>query len=781
MSPHVTAPVSARRGGAVRVAELVVVLLAVRALGLPEPRMPALTVDPSYQVALNRAFLDGLQFGRDIVFTFGPLGFLHVPMFDPALQGLQVVFGVLLGTVVGANLVVLSRQAGRTAWLVLAPAPLALLLMIHDPDGRLFVACGLIGLVALSGRRVAPAWLLLGDVALLAVIALIKFTFFLLASGIVIVMAAADLARGRRAGAVVPVAYAAMVCALWVAAGQEVAAFPEFVRGGLEIARTYSEAMAVPGPALEPLLFLTAAASLAAAVLRTERPDGVWRGVPHVVVLGAVLFLLFKSGFTRHLYHRETAVTGIAALALVYASASWGRGDRIVRVLCGAALVAATLGLGVSPHASIYAAKLTPAGLGHAFGGNAWRVEEVVRGWEDSRRRWTATRTRLAREHPLPVVATGTVDVLSDGQAMLLAHDGVTWRPRPTFQPYQATSTALQERNAEGLRRRGADVLLADLDTIDGRWPMLDLGRSLPELLRWYDVTPLATEFLVLTRRAAPRTVTLAPLGSVTVPLGGSVRLPDVSRGRPLWATVEVEPTWLGRLAAVVFRVPEVALEVTLVGGETRRHRLVPAMARSGFLLSPLVEHPNALGELFSWDRTRLLGSFVVTAMRIVPAAPGARFFAPSVRVELARLEFATQEVAPPSTDEGTEVPLRLIHVYHARVASEGARLRIDASGGDPFVSFLLAPPSTVTAARELVLDVIMPHADMFQVFTGRRPFVEDRSMRFQLGPGVHRVRVPLPLADGWILARVDPGTRPGVYDVGVRMAATLSERHGPR
>ena len=40
------------------------------------PLAPANELDASWRMALGKFFHDGLQFGRDVVFTYGPLGFL---------------------------------------------------------------------------------------------------------------------------------------------------------------------------------------------------------------------------------------------------------------------------------------------------------------------------------------------------------------------------------------------------------------------------------------------------------------------------------------------------------------------------------------------------------------------------------------------------------------------------------------------------------------------------------------------------------------------------------
>ncbi|HEX5431447.1 MAG TPA: hypothetical protein VFW83_05745, partial [Bryobacteraceae bacterium] len=58
-------------------------LLGFYVLPGPAPLAPGL--DPSWQAALTEAFLHHLQFGKDIVFTHGPWGFLNRPRGNPSI------------------------------------------------------------------------------------------------------------------------------------------------------------------------------------------------------------------------------------------------------------------------------------------------------------------------------------------------------------------------------------------------------------------------------------------------------------------------------------------------------------------------------------------------------------------------------------------------------------------------------------------------------------------------------------------------------------------------
>src|SRR5215831_10830070 len=67
------------------VTSLSIFLLLLFLYVLPPPYPIRAGVDWSWQTALTNAFLDGAQFGRDFVFTYGPWGFIAEPRGDPRI------------------------------------------------------------------------------------------------------------------------------------------------------------------------------------------------------------------------------------------------------------------------------------------------------------------------------------------------------------------------------------------------------------------------------------------------------------------------------------------------------------------------------------------------------------------------------------------------------------------------------------------------------------------------------------------------------------------------
>src|SRR5947207_1288773 len=95
---------------------------------------PHVGVDNSWAIALHLAAVHGLDYGRDVVFTYGPLGFLSEPLIvsqwtGSASFGFALVAQVALAAVVFASA---ARVYGRLLAAGLTFAALGLSLVLSD-------------------------------------------------------------------------------------------------------------------------------------------------------------------------------------------------------------------------------------------------------------------------------------------------------------------------------------------------------------------------------------------------------------------------------------------------------------------------------------------------------------------------------------------------------------------------------------------------------------------------------------------------------------------------
>src|SRR5258708_981191 len=108
------------------------------------PRQPFLIDDAlSEKSVLNYAHEHGMQFGTDIVFTYGPLGFLTSRYFFPQDVGLRMVVDVLLSLAVSLGVCLIAWRL-RLVWSCLLVSVFVFLTANVDPRAELLIYAGLL-------------------------------------------------------------------------------------------------------------------------------------------------------------------------------------------------------------------------------------------------------------------------------------------------------------------------------------------------------------------------------------------------------------------------------------------------------------------------------------------------------------------------------------------------------------------------------------------------------------------------------------------------------------
>jgi hypothetical protein len=232
----------------------------------------------------------------------------------------------------------------------------------------------------------------------------------------------------------------------------------------------------------------------------------------------------------------------------------------------------------------------------------------------------------------------GGVDMLGLRQGLLIANQS-PYRPLPVFQSYMAYTPRLARENAAFLASDGAPRwLLFNLDTIDNRFPAIDDADLWPLLLTLYQPAGQVDRFLLLERRATPRAWRLVPIGGADALTDRPIAVPPADGG-PIWARIEVAESPAERLTTALFAAPYQYVDVVYVTNAVWRARLVPAIARDGFLLSPVVANVPAFVAL-STQGPAGIPDQAVREIRIHVDSPFGQPTAPrAVRVEFSRLQ----------------------------------------------------------------------------------------------------------------------------------------------
>ena len=616
--------------------------------------MPRAGLDPSWVAVLSHAYNKGWQFGADIVFTFGPFGFIYANLFDPLHFTTTLAIWCVLAIVFASCVTfLLNRRRPFECAIVLLSLFLGLRSSSVDPmlfnDPLLFLLPLLLVLTRAHPDRRVSRWLIAALLALIALSGLIKFTFALLGLATVILIEASRL-RLRPRVPVYVLSYALLMALFFVAAGQHITNFPAYISGSIAITDGYSEAMQVfqePGEIIRfvvmCVLFVAAACYL--ELRRNARRAARWSGVAPLLALIAFLFVVFKAGFVRHDIHALIAWSSLSAGIAVYSAHLLRMIDAFLWRTCLLIFCIVAAATALLHHGGISGespAEVATSHFGTGLVARARAVDDILRGDGLARLRqdYEAALSTIRDHHPIGDIA-GSVDIYPWNAVIVLAH-GLDYRPRPVFQSFAVYNEKLRALNRAHLgSNRAASTILFDVESIDGRFVAQDDGPLWIALLMHYEPAGAEpSQYLRLRRRAAPRAITWRSLATYKTTWSQPLQVP--SSEHLVWVQIILEQPLHGRLVNAVFKSPVVELVLTLDDGTESRYRLVPGMARQGFLLSPTIDSIDLFSGLF--DETRELHNLGPRVIGLRISEPEPRrlhwMYADEIKVTFQELSF---------------------------------------------------------------------------------------------------------------------------------------------
>ncbi len=452
--------------------------------------------DPSWSIALNMATARHLRFGKDIVFTFGPLGFLASPGLSVPKLGVMAMlvrfgFSLLLGWMV-------SRSLLRVVWWPVAAAVTWFLqwAVVGGSSGGaetvlipvLMLIFGLLDALAIRKHPV-PWWVLVGCGWAVATSTLTKFDTGLLC-GLVIggfLLAEGFLLRRRpvdvgRSAAIVGGSLAISIVLWWVVLGQRVGDLGSWMSSSWQVFRGYESAMVAdaqlsvsPHQSAIAIALIVALTLLCAALASDLRVSLV------VWVLSMCAFAAYaKQSFTRYDDGHLQRLYVSAALTLVTAVSLLGRASG------SAASTAATTMAPTTPTATKTTTMATRrriarslgtvgalagtlifgrigANLVHAPGPDTMSWRAVARLAVSAKNREAiVTRQRSLLPPQLEMTPSvraalvgSTVHIEPSETSVAWVFPELKWKPLPVFQSYSAYTPQLDNLNAASIDSPG--------------------------------------------------------------------------------------------------------------------------------------------------------------------------------------------------------------------------------------------------------------------------------------------------------------------------------------
>jgi len=563
----------------------VVALCAVAVMAWPyHALIPGVGGDWTWKAALSIAVTRGLHFGQEIVWTYGPLGFMNFGPGPSYYYGGLAFVALAYQWILQLLLTATVFLAARRSYPVFASLGLAfaVVAVVRDRALLLGLAWCMLAILYGSERREAPGerWFPAAIGVLTGFLILAKLN-----QGAEMV-ALAGIALAARPGArwrdgLVFAASALSIAAVgWFGTGQAVGAIWDYIRYSAQIVGGYAAAMGTSAERGWTYLLALALFLLTSAVVWNAARFTAGRqrfGVITVWLVSA--FFAFKAGFVRGIVEHTTIFTGNALMVLAVIPVR-----RPVRTFGFVSVIACAAAFVIPSYVTIESAFDPIAHVKNA----AKQVETLA-----SKSKRTAARASLAAAiesyYRFPAslrqrIGDRSVAFWPSSFADLAYADDFDWRPLPVIESYSAYTPSLDELDAAALASKDAPELIVRNPSglIDARYSSFEAPAATLQLLCRYQEMARNGSWQLLARGpdrcGSPRQV-----GTASATWGGVVHVPSPrnSNAAMLVEVSGVQPAGLERVTQVLLR-PQ-ARYIVLDG---QAYRLVGATAPDGLLLS---------------------------------------------------------------------------------------------------------------------------------------------------------------------------------------------------
>jgi hypothetical protein len=608
---------------------LAAVTVTMIAFSFPSPGPASMDgLDPGWMIGIGSAVSDGLVFGRDVVFTYGPLGPLSVRVGLGFSTWAFAVFdlALLFLTLVAVYRVARSGRFGLLfgVWIILLTLAWNGKEMIH-----LLIVLYLV-VTLLDAGRLSSTWAIVSGL-LGSVIFLTKVSTGIVVLTVLVFSALGAFVNDRfRTRIETIIRIAAFVLGVVIISSIYPIDVAAYVRDGVELSRGYSMAMSV-GPQGTRVGIYKIAWVLSTVLTYTG-----------FLSAGGLLLLSARSTWTAHRRNRERSVLG-SSMVIWLASATaiafffrqgLTRAD-LGHLAVSAAFTPLVLVLMTALHQSgwkypaddtgrpsletilLLTALLSFGGVLVTFAGiEAYRgrptrltlpdyVRSIGTGWDEAD--WIGQGAYFEEVDVASFSGSG-FDVVPYSISWVIS-TGLTYQPRPIIQSYSAYTSQLTDTNADYLRETEDLHVVLHSGAIDGKYWMFEDPASMNELIanwRVQDRLQLTNdgsqdeqEILLLSRMgdSAPK---FEEQGAARVmPLADWVEIP--ASDTSIYATIDVDERSLAAsVLGMLYHRQWYLIDFRLDDGAIETHRLSPVLSQSPGLVSHYIADSGAFDAYLS-------------------------------------------------------------------------------------------------------------------------------------------------------------------------------------
>jgi len=588
-------------------------------------------LDGSWQLALHLAWEKGFHFGSEFLFTYGPLGFLSSRYAFESSYWEMLLNDLFLYTSI--------FYFGFQLWIRAKNIPAGI--------AAIFVAIGMPE--AMQGLELSISYLVLTMcftfqfldtrnkvfIFLAALTSTLAF-YIKLNSGLVCgVLLAGSFLYLALSKEVPWKTFFISVMALLGCIGIGSLILPvdlfSYLRGGIEIAAGYNEAMVIVPEQYNQILVMAVVLCVSYLLFGVAKLPSLLlspESLCKFMWVVACTFIVFKQAFVRadgHVLIFPIWIAVIAAIGALYLKNSELRG---MKVIFGIALLFSF---------ALSNQRLTFDLFQRRIASFSAYLDQVFMSTEEARALYLSPQLNPLPEEIVKAVGSSTVDIFPWDVWDVYASK-LDYRPRPVMQSYSAYTPYLDSLNSSTFAgtRDPSFVIFRSL-AVDNRYPWFDESLTKQTIARNFDVIDQSGDWVLLKRRAVELARTREPIGEERRAFGERINFPATSD--LVYGRFAISYSLWGTIAKIFFQVPPPKITFRFEDGSEETFRAVVPIIKSEVLLSHFVKTSDDAKLFFQREISKLKK---VKDIRITASSAWA--FKPRFTVNYSKVGIASNE-----------------------------------------------------------------------------------------------------------------------------------------
>lgn len=529
-------------------------------------------LDPSYFIALNLAVENGFIFGKDFIFTYGPLGILalRLPIIVP--EYLIIFFDIYLISNLLIIIYLILKNNFSPVYVILTFLVILTLRNFYGPEivwPLLFI---FYFMCYYSLRKKTFSFPLLNAIFLVNLLFYIKLNLGLIVYLVFFVFLLYALFTKGLHYKTIAFSFCLSFIFLFLAAHLLKVDIVNYTKGSLALVDAYNDAMYLK-VFKEKYLWMALMIIAAYILLLFLNVRIIFKNSFSILVIfftSLSVYVLFKQGFVRadgHLYAFFQFITLLFVLPWFFLTHL--RNHFSYLVIFSLAISCIPLGK--------YLIKSTYRGKNlYSY----YAPEKFYLSYEYSRE------SVQFPEYFINEIGEKTTDIIPWSISYIYFND-LKYNPRPVIQSYSAYNGYLDLQNQQKyLHSSAPDYIFYEIGTVDGRYHLWDETRTKLALLQRYNVDKRWNEMFLLKKTENLQPVdTLEKINS-TIRLNEWAEIP--SSDRPCIAKIKIKYSLLGKLIRLLFQPPD--LQITLSSDKDNYpFRAVKTLIEDGIIINKQV------------------------------------------------------------------------------------------------------------------------------------------------------------------------------------------------